>query len=97
MFNLSGKNAVITGAGSGIGRAVALLFGKQGAAVHVVDISEENANHAAAEIIENGGQAFPYTCDVTNQSQVVEIYNQLLIVLVRIHPLSSCSNGKPHG
>ena len=30
-------------------------FGKQGAAVHVVDISEENANHAAAEIIENGG------------------------------------------
>ena len=43
----------------------------------MVDISEENANHAAAEIIENGGQAFPYTCDVTNQSQVVEIYNQV--------------------
>lgn len=77
MFSLTNKNAVITGGGSGIGRAVALLFGQQGAAVHVVDISEENANQTAADIKENGGQAFPYICDVTNQAQVVEIYNKV--------------------
>lgn len=77
MFSLTNKNAVITGGGSGIGRAVALLFGQQGANVHVVDISEENANQTAADIKENGGQAFPYICDVTNQTQVLEIYNQV--------------------
>ncbi len=41
MFSLKGKSAVITGGGSGIGRAVALCFAKQGATVHIVDLGGE--------------------------------------------------------
>lgn len=77
MFSLSNKNAVITGGGSGIGRAVALLFARQGAKVHVIDISEEHANQTVFEIRENGGDALAFACDVTVQQQVMDVYGQI--------------------
>lgn len=43
MFNLEKMNAVVTGAGSGIGKSVALLFARQGATVHAIDLNEKHA------------------------------------------------------
>ena len=58
MKSLENKVAIITGAGSGIGKAAAILFAKEGAKVVVSDISEANGSSAVEEIKKNGGEAF---------------------------------------
>lgn len=77
MFSLQNKRAVITGGGSGIGRAVALLFAKQGASVNIVDIGEEAAHAVLNEITEAGGNASASICDITKQQKVIDIFNSL--------------------
>lgn len=77
MFQLNGKIAVITGSGSGIGKAVALLFARQGAEVHTIDLNEETVNSTVAEIKNEGGNAVPHVCDVTSQQQVKDIFNSI--------------------
>src|SRR4051794_26123216 len=67
-FDLDGAAAVITGAGSGIGRATAMSFVKRGARVVIGDLREERANEAAAEISEAGGAAIGIGVDVTLES-----------------------------
>jgi NAD(P)-dependent dehydrogenase (short-subunit alcohol dehydrogenase family) len=70
MFRLDLKTAVITGAGSGIGKAIALLFARQGAAVVVLDIDEGGGAGTAAAIATAGGKARFYRCDVTRSEAV---------------------------
>lgn len=70
MFELNHKKAVITGGGSGIGRAIATLFARQGAQVHIVDISEAACADTVREIAESGGVARGHACDVTRQEAV---------------------------
>jgi 2-keto-3-deoxy-L-fuconate dehydrogenase len=65
MFSLSGKTAVITGAGSGIGKAIAVAFAAQGAKVHVLDLSLADAEAVAKEI---GGVA--HGCDISSAENV---------------------------
>lgn len=77
MFQLNGKIAVVTGSGSGIGKAVALAFAKQGAEVHLIDLNEEAINATAKEIENENGKALPHACDVTNQQQVKDIFNSI--------------------
>jgi NAD(P)-dependent dehydrogenase (short-subunit alcohol dehydrogenase family) len=60
---LENKVAIITGAGSGIGKATAELFAKEGAKIIVSDISNENGNSAVEEIKKNGGDAFYIKAD----------------------------------
>ncbi|MGB3304616.1 MAG: SDR family oxidoreductase [Thermomicrobiales bacterium] len=66
MFRLDGKTALITGAGSGIGRQIALLFGKQGAHVVIGDLNDDAAQSVAGEITSAGGAAAALHLDVTS-------------------------------
>jgi 2-keto-3-deoxy-L-fuconate dehydrogenase len=70
MLDFTGKTSAITGAGSGIGRDTAILFAKQGAVVHIIDLNEEAATSTVEDIKAKGGQAIKHICDVTNQQQV---------------------------
>jgi len=74
MFSLKGKNAVITGAGSGIGRAVALLLAKQGARVYAVDLNEGQALETVKEIEAAGGAGSAHAVDVSKQEEVVKVF-----------------------
>lgn len=87
MLSLQNKHAVITGGGSGIGRAVALLFAKQGAIVNIVDIGEEAANLVALEISHEGYRSAAHVCDITKQQAVIDIFNSL----ERIDILVNCA------
>ncbi len=78
MFSLNGKTALITGGGSGIGQAIALLFGKQGAEVCILDYDETAATNIADEIKANGGRAHGIKCDVSNHEQVHSIIQAII-------------------
>jgi NAD(P)-dependent dehydrogenase (short-subunit alcohol dehydrogenase family) len=65
---LDGKAAIVTGAGNGIGRAIALAFGRAGAAVLCLDIEEAAAAETARLVEEAGGRALPERCDVTQEA-----------------------------
>jgi NAD(P)-dependent dehydrogenase (short-subunit alcohol dehydrogenase family) len=80
----AGKVAFVTGAASGIGRATALAFASQGAAVAVADVSEQANQATAAAIEEVGGRVLAVRCDVTRSedvkaalTQVVEAFGRL--------------------
>ena len=76
-FRLHGKIAVITGAGSGIGQAVALKFAAHGASIRIVDVNQASASNTASRISSHGGNASIHVCDVTDQSQVKGVFDEL--------------------
>jgi 2-hydroxycyclohexanecarboxyl-CoA dehydrogenase len=67
---LVGRNTLITGAASGIGRATALRLGQEGAPVGILDLDGDGAERSAAEIREAGGRAMAYAVDITDLSAV---------------------------
>lgn len=69
-INLAGKTAVVTGAGSGIGRSTALLLSRHGAKVHVCDLKGDTAEAVASEIEAAGGSAVVHTLDVSDPDAV---------------------------
>ena len=71
MLSLKQKKAIVTGGGSGIGRAVALLFAEQGAHVGVADFNEAQANEVVNEIKSKGGLASALIVNVAEQDQVI--------------------------
>jgi NAD(P)-dependent dehydrogenase (short-subunit alcohol dehydrogenase family) len=70
LFNLSGKVAVVTGGGSGIGRAISSVFARQGALVTVLDVDEMAARDTVAAIREAGGMGEAVPCDVAEAASV---------------------------
>jgi 2-keto-3-deoxy-L-fuconate dehydrogenase len=72
MFDLSGKVAAVTGGGSGIGEAIALVFARQGARVFVLDLDEKAARRTADAIVTAGGACRPLRCDVTSAADAAE-------------------------
>jgi 3-oxoacyl-[acyl-carrier protein] reductase len=69
----AGKTIVITGAASGIGRATALIFAREGANVVCADLQENGARETTAEINRRGGQALALRVDVTSRQQVTDM------------------------
>jgi 2-keto-3-deoxy-L-fuconate dehydrogenase len=76
-FRLDGKRAVVTGAASGIGRAIAHRFSSSGARVCVLDIDEKAAQTVVSEITTAGGQAKAYACDVSRQQSSNSAFNKM--------------------
>lgn len=69
MKELEGKGALITGAASGIGRAIALVFARAGARVVLLDVDEAGGEQAARAIADQGGAALFLRCDVTQAAE----------------------------
>ncbi len=70
---VEGKVAIVTGAGSGIGRASALAFSREGAKVVVSDVNDTAGNETVTLIIAAGGEAVFQHCDITDEAQVVAL------------------------
>ena len=88
MASLDGKVALITGAASGLGKAIAELYAKQGAAVAIADINQQAADATASEIKAAGGKAIGIAMDVTDEAavnagtdKVVAAFGQLDILI----------------
>lgn len=77
MFSLQNKIAIVTGAGSGIGKATARLLAKQGAWVCLLDYDETAINLLAKEIEQDAGKSTAYKTDVSNQQEVKEQVNRI--------------------
>ena len=76
-FSLENKVAVITGGGSGIGKAMSKTFAEMGAVVHILEMNLAAGKETIEEIIVNKGIAFCHQCDVSNQKQVAAIFTQI--------------------
>jgi len=74
---LDGRIAVVTGGGSGIGRAIALRFARAGARVAVVDVVEAAANAVASEAESLGATSLAAVCDVSRQADVAEAFQRV--------------------
>lgn len=71
MRGLKDRHVVVTGGGSGIGRAICQRFGEEGSLVSIFDLAEDNASQTATQINAAGGRAKAYRVDITDQQAVV--------------------------
>ena len=81
MFELTGKTAIVTGGGSGIGKGIAELFAKQGAIVLILDLDEAVGSETCNQIEQQGGKAEFVPCDVADH----ELSRQVCESLISIH------------
>ena len=76
-FRLDNKIAVVTGAGSGIGQATAIMLAQQGAAVALLELNEITAEDTLLQIKAAGGQAAAFACDVSSHAAVLSVATQV--------------------
>ena len=89
MQRFAGKAALVTGAGSGIGRAVALRLAGEGAHVFCADVSEQAVRETQAAIVAAGGRAEAYACDVGDEAAVRACVQACVDACGRIDHLSN--------
>ncbi|PSB23917.1 SDR family oxidoreductase [Stenomitos frigidus] len=82
--SLKGKVAVITGAGSGIGRAAALLLAEQGAAIATIDQTREHSEETIDHVHQNGGNGMVTVADIAQPDQVQQSFQQIANAFGRI-------------
>lgn len=85
MFSLSNKSVIVTGGGSGIGKAISLLFAQQGATVHIIELNPMAAEETVNQIRENGGNANAFACDITQQDKVFEVFEQIGLINILVN------------
>jgi 2-keto-3-deoxy-L-fuconate dehydrogenase len=76
-FRLDAKTAIVTGGGSGIGRSIAETFARNGAHIRILDIDLDQANESVKRIVETGGDALAFQCELSNQQAVNAIIDHL--------------------
>ena len=81
MTGLAGRNAVVTGGGGGIGRALALHMARAGARIAVTDIGLDRAEETAAAILAEGGFACAIHCDVSDRGSVQAMADAATVAL----------------
>ncbi len=89
MFRLDGKTAIVTGGGSGIGRAISECFAKQGAKVAILDVQDDAAAATVSAIESIGGVAGSWRCDITSAADLDRTMNE---VEARFGPLNILVN-----
>jgi 2-keto-3-deoxy-L-fuconate dehydrogenase len=94
MFKLTNKAAIITGAGSGIGKSVALVFASKGAHVHIVDLNEEQSRSTAHEIHTAGGSAEVHVLNISNHAEVVSAFTPIGKVDILVNCAGIANIGK---
>ncbi|MDP6178679.1 MAG: 3-oxoacyl-ACP reductase FabG [Desulfatiglandales bacterium] len=93
---LKGKSAIVTGAGRGLGRAVALDFAKQGADVLVSDVNEVTAHEAAKEIEQTGSKVIACKADVSSEEEVIGMFKAAVDIFGKLDILvNNAGNSAP--
>ena len=97
-YSLAGKSAIVTGAGNGIGQAIALAFGEAGASVVCVDLDARAAEATASAVAKNGVEALSVRCDVGNEADVEATAKVILHKFPAVHILVNGAAGDdPNG
>jgi NAD(P)-dependent dehydrogenase (short-subunit alcohol dehydrogenase family) len=94
MFSLVNKTAVITGGGSGIGKAIAVTFAAQGAAVHVLELTTEAAADTKSTITAAGGKVSVHACNVANKDEVNKVFASIGAIDILVNNAGVAHIGK---
>jgi len=91
LLSLTGKVAMVTGAGSGIGRGIALLLAEMGASIAVLEIDDAKGSNTAAEIQDHSGHALALHCDVRSASDCRRAVESTIQKWGKIDILCNCA------
>ncbi|MBL7856229.1 MAG: SDR family oxidoreductase [Cyclobacteriaceae bacterium] len=91
MFSLHNKTAIITGGGSGIGKAIAECFAFQGASIFILELNASSVEETVKKIVSAGGSVQAFTCNVADQHQVGEVVRNIIEQTGRVDMLVNCA------
>jgi len=93
---LKEKVAIITGSAGGLGKTIALTFAREGAAIVIIDIKQEEINRTVNEIKALGNKCMGFVCDISKQTQVEETIKNIIEEWGRVDILVNNAGGALH-